>query len=141
MIHISPCGWYSFEISQPDLTVEDNHEKTLISPEDNSFQIELLSARKTTQAVDDEISQIHEDYISHEKIIPNRTVLAENDFGVKFYVTQGSGMDEHTWIVCHAFWNNYCIFIQYHGIKNRNTHNGIQLFYNIVNGLQPLIFT
>ncbi len=140
MMHISPCGWYCIEVDEGSAHVKDTKEKTLLNPADGSYEIELLSARKTSDALDDEISQIHEDYLSNEGVIPNRTVLSENPYGVKFYVTQGSGKDERIWIVCHAYWNNYCLFLLYHGVKDRNSHSGIQLFYNIINSIQPLSY-
>ena len=139
-MHISPCGWYCFKFQNKNQwELKDTQEKTLLTAADNKSTIELLSARKEKETIDDEISQIHENYLAQEAIIPTRTVFSENPFGIQFYVTRGTGPDERICITGHAFWNNYCIFIQYRGMQHRNSHSSIQTFYDILNSLQPLV--
>ena len=77
MICVSPCGWYCYELDDDtnELKVTDTQEKTIIIGPENVFEIVLLSARKKSEAIDDEISQIHEDYLAENSIIPNRTIL------------------------------------------------------------------
>ncbi len=138
-MHISPCGWYCFNSPNPELwNMDDSPEKTDLHCIDGSCSIELLCARKSTEAIDDEISQMHEDYLEQEHILPEETILSENPFKVKYYVTQGTGLDENKRIIGHAYWNNYCIFIQYKGEQNTQMELKVKTFYDILNSLQPL---
>jgi hypothetical protein len=140
MMHVSPCGWYCFSFNNDGYwKVKDTREKTTITCLDQSSSIELLCARKAADPLHEEISEFHEEYLTQEKILPSKTVLSENPFGVKFYVTKGTGMDERFWIVCHAFWNNYCVFMKYHGIQTVKSNVKTQIFYDILNSLQPLV--
>lgn len=142
MMHISPCGWYCFDLDTLEQwQLEDTSEKTILIPSDNTCKIELISARKVLCANDDEISQFHEEYLEDAKVAPTKTVMSENNYKVKYYVTKGTGPDERFWIVAHAFWNNYCVFVQYKGIQTRKMASKIQTFYNILSSLQPLADT
>lgn len=139
MMHFSPCAWYCFDIN--DMTgwkVQDLQDKTIITAEDQSCTIELVAARKVKKAEDVEISDFHESYLRDEKIQPLKTVMTENPCKIITIVTRGVGPDERYWIVCHAFWNNYCAFIRYHGHRREHMDAKVQVFYDIVNSLQPL---
>jgi len=140
MMHISPCGWYCFkiDIAEELWRIEDTDEKTLIIPHAENCVIELLSARKSSSTSADEISDLHEAYISEEKLIPTKTVLSDNSCGIKFFVTRGNGPDENIWIICHAFWSNYCVFMRFHGSQHDNSNSQIQFFYDVLASLQPL---
>lgn len=139
MMHVSPCAWYCFDIQ--DMTgweVKDLQDKTVITAQDQSCTIELIAARKIKKAEDVEISEFHESYLRDEKIQPLKTVMTENPYKIITIVTRGVGADERYWIVCHAFWNNYCAFIRYHGHRREHMDPKVQVFYDIVNSLQPL---
>ena len=138
-MHISPCGWYCFTPPvAEEWDCDDTPEMTLLTHNDRRTYIELLSARKSTLADAEEISQMHEDYLVEKKILPQKTVVSENPFRVRFYVTRGGGMDEKDWIVAHAFWHNYCVFLQFHGDPEGKSSPKVQAFYDILNSLQPL---
>ncbi len=138
-MHISPCAWYCFDFAgSKEWDVKDMPDKTLVTAKDNSCFIELIAARKIKKAEDVEISDFHENYLKEEKIQPLKTVMTENPYKIITIVTRGIGIDERYWIVCHAFWNNYCAFIRYHGARKEGMDGRIQAFYDIVNSLQPL---
>jgi hypothetical protein len=139
MMHISPCAWYCFDIGEAVAwNLKDLPDKTVINAQDNSCTIELIAARKIKKAEDVEISDFHESYLTEEKIQPMKTVMTENPYKIITIVTRGIGPDERYWIVCHAFWNNYCAFIRYHGHRQEGMEPKVQAFYDIVNSLQPL---
>ena len=138
-MHVSPCAWYCFDFADSrGWDVKDLQDKTIIVAQDNSCTIELIAARKIKKAEDVEISDFHESYLRDEKIQPLKTVMTENPYKIITIVTRGIGADERYWIVCHAFWNNYCAFIRYHGHRQEHMDAKIQVFYDIVNSLQPL---
>lgn len=138
-MHISPCAWYCFDFN-PSVgwDVKDAPDKTLINSKDHSCSIEIIAARKIKKAEDVEISEFHENYLRDEKIQPLKTVMTENQYKIITIVTRGIGPDERYWIVCHAFWNNYCAFIRYHGMRQDGMETKVQTFYDIVNSMQPL---
>jgi len=138
-MHFSPCAWYCFDIGNVSAwEVKDIADKTIITARDNTCIIELVAARKLKKAEDVEISDYHETYLREEKLQPLKTVMTENPYKIITIVTRGIGPDERYWIVCHAFWNNYCAFIRYHGRRLEGMEPKIQTFYDIVNSLQPL---
>ena len=139
MMHVSPCAWYCFDMDTAvGWDVQDHQDKTMITAQDKSCFIELIAARKIKKAEDVEISDFHEAYLRDEKIQPLKTVMTENPCKIITIVTRGVGPDERYWIVCHAFWNNYCAFIRYHGMRQEGMEPKVQTFYDIVNSLQPL---
>jgi hypothetical protein len=139
MMHVSPCAWYCFDMeTTAGWDIQDLQDKTIITAQDKSCMIELIAARKIKKAEDVEISDFHEAYLKDEKLQPMKTVMAENPYKIITIVTRGIGPDERYWIVCHAFWNNYCAFIRYHGMRKEGMEAKVQTFYNIVNSLQPL---
>ena len=139
MMHISPCAWYCFDMGETaDWHLNDLQDKTVIQAQDGSCAIELIAARKIKKAEDVEISDFHESYLKDEKIQPLKTVMTENPYKIITIVTRGIGPDERYWIVCHAFWNNYCAFIRYHGHRQEGMEGKVQTYYDIVNSLQPL---
>ncbi len=138
-MHISPCAWYCFEVKNtPNWDVQDLPDKTTVSAKDKSCNIELVAARKVKKAEDVEISEFHEAYLREQKLQPLKTVMTENPYKIITIVTRSIGPDERYWIVCHAFWANYCAFIRYHGVRQENMETKVQVFYDIVNSLQPL---
>jgi hypothetical protein len=138
-MHVSPCAWYCFDFADSTgWVVKDLPDKTMVTATDNSCFIELIAARKIKKSEDVEISEFHENYLRDEKIQPLKTVLTENPYKIITIVTRGIGIDERYWIVCHAFWNNYCAFIRYHGSRKDGMDSRVQAFYDIVNSLQPL---
>ncbi len=139
MMHISPCAWYCFDLHHSsNWKIQDLEDKTTVTAMDDSCSIELIAARKIKKAEDVEISDFHETYLREEKIQPLKTVMTENQYKIITIVTRGFGPDERYWIICHAFWNNYCAFIRYHGMRQDGMENKVQAFYDIVNSLQPL---
>jgi hypothetical protein len=139
MMHVSPCAWYCFDMENASgWNLQDEKDKTIITAQDKSCMIELIAARKIKKAEDVEISDFHEAYLKEEKLQPMKTVMTENPYKIITIVTRGIGPDERYWIVCHAFWNNYCAFIRYHGMRKEGMEAKVQTFYNIVNSLQPL---
>lgn len=139
MMHVSPCAWYCFDLNDTaDWEVRDLQDKTMVTATDDSCSIELIAARKLKKAEDVEISDYHEGYLREERIAPLKTVVTENPHKIVTIVTRGVGADERFYIVCHAFWNNYCTFIKYHGRRREGMDARMQAFYDIVNSLQPL---
>jgi hypothetical protein len=139
MMHVSPCAWYCFDMENTTgWDIQDVQDKTTITAQDKTCFIELIAARKLKKAEDVEISDFHEAYLKDEKLQPMKTVMTENPYKIITIVTRGIGPDERYWIVCHAFWNNYCAFIRYHGQRREGMEGKVQTFYNIVNSLQPL---
>ncbi len=139
MMHVSPCAWYCFFFEDKgEWDIRDLKDKTIISNLDGTCTIELVAARKIQKAIDVEISDYHETYLRDEQVIPLKTVMTENAANIVTIVTRGTGPDERFWIVCHAFWNNYCAFIRYHGHQREAMQKKIQVFYDIVQSLQPL---
>ena len=65
-------------------------------------------------------------------------MMSENACNVLTFVTRGVGSDEREHIVCHAYWKNYCAFIKYHGQRRTDSNRRAQVFYDLVNSLQPL---
>ena len=139
MMHVSPCAWYCFDLDEADAwDVRDFQDKTMVLARDNSCAIELVAARKLAKADDEEVSDFHENYLRGEGIQPLKTMMVENPYKIVTIVTKGIGRDEQYWIVCHAFWNNYCAFIKYRGQRRDGMEAKMQAFYDIVNSLQPL---
>lgn len=139
MMHVSPCAWYCFDIRDTrGWDLKDIQDKTLLTAKDQTCVIELIAARKIRKAEDVEISDFHESYLREEKIQPLKTVMMENPYKIITIITRGIGADERYWIVCHAFWNNYSTFIRYHGSRQEGMEGRVQVFYDIVNSLQPL---
>jgi hypothetical protein len=139
MMHVSPCAWYCFDLKEAAAwDVRDFKDKTMVLARDNSCAIELVAARKLENADDGEISDYHEQYLRDEDIRPLKTLMAENPYKIVTIVTKGFGKDERRRIVCHAFWNNYCAFVEYRGLRRDGREPRMQAFYEIVNSLQPL---
>jgi len=139
MMHISPCAWYCFNVPDEDeWEVKDADERTWIEAVDGSCGIEIAAARRTGKTGEDEVSEIHESYLRDEGIQALKTVMAENPYQAVTYVTRGLGADELEHIVCHAYWKNYCAFIKYQGRRGAESQKRTQVFYDLVNSLQPL---
>jgi hypothetical protein len=139
MMHVSPCAWYCFHVSDGELwRVDESGDRTVLTAPDGSCMIEVAAARRTGQADESEIAGIHERYLKDEGIQPLRTALAENPYRIAAYVTRGLGVDEREHIVCHAYWRNYCAFIKYRGRREKTVPGRIQAFYDLVDSLQPL---
>lgn len=138
MLHISPCGWYSFEINTHDLTLEDTREKTEIRPHDTSYTLEIVSARKDNVVDDDEMLEIHEEFLITEKIKPSKTILSQNSFEVKYYITRGLTGDNGISVVSHMYWDRYCIFLQFLGDADKYYAKMPEVIYNILESVQPL---
>ncbi|MBF0430214.1 MAG: hypothetical protein HQK83_02970 [Fibrobacteria bacterium] len=139
MIHISPCGWYCFTCNNNGWILKETQDKTTIRSNDKTSVIELLGARKSTAPVNDEVQEFQEDFLKQERILPFKTIVSENTFRVKYYVTKGTDMDKRSWIISHAFWDNYCVLITFHGLQTKHSNPRMQLFYDILSSLQPLV--
>jgi len=139
MIYVSPCAWYCFSIGdESEWEVTDLDDRTLISARDQSCAIEVAAARRAGKAEEDEVAEIHEHYLRDEGIQAIKTVMAENPCNILTFVTRGVGADEREHIVCHAYWKNYCAFIKYNGRRRIDSNRRAQVFYDLVNSLQPL---
>ena len=139
MMHVSPCAWYCFQVPDEGLwMIKDSNDRTWITAADGSCAIEVAAARRTGTADEDEISEIHERYLQEEGIQPVKTIMSENPNRVLTYVTRGLGMDEREHIVCHAYWKNYCAFVKYHGHQGTTSRQRSQVFYDLINSLEPL---
>lgn len=140
MMRVSPCAWYCFDVDdESPWRIEERGDHTLLSAPDGNCSIEIAAARRTGPADDSEIADIHERYLLDEGIQPLKTALAENPHRIAAYVTRGLGIDEREHIVCHAWWTNYCAFIQYRGRREYSERERIQAFYDLVDSLQPLV--
>ncbi len=140
MMRVSPCAWYCFEVDdREEWRVEDKADHTILASPDGSCSIEITAARRTGPADESEIAGIHERYLLDEGIQALKTALAENPHRITAYVTRGLGIDEREHIVCHAWWKNYCAFIQYRGRRENSSRSRIQTFYDLVDSLQPLV--
>ncbi len=118
--------------------MKDADERTWIEAVDGSCGIEIAAARRMGKTEEDEVAEIHESYLRDEGIQALKTVMAENPYQAVTYVTRGLGADEREHIVCHAYWKNYCAFIKYRGRRGTDSNRRTQVFYDLVNSLQPL---
>jgi len=139
VIHFSPCAWYCFKIpgGEGDWEVSDSPEKTVLIAADGSCSMELIAARKTLKAEDAEISDLHEEFLREKSVHAVRTVLAANSYRIQTFISRGVGADQSTWLVCHAFWANYCVMIRWHSPDSGGGAR-LQAFYDLVSSIQPL---
>ena len=139
MIHFSPCAWYCFKVpgAEGDWDIVDTPEKTVLTATDESCLMELVAARKAIQAEDAEVSDLHEEFLKEARVHAVRTVLAANSYRVQTLVSRGVGADGSTWLVCHAFWANYCIMIKWFSADSGGGPR-LQAFYDLVSSVQPL---
>lgn len=139
MIHVSPCAWYCFRLpDEGEWEVRDTDDRTWIAATNGSCGIEIAAARRTGKTEEGEVAEIHERYLRDEGIQALNTVMAENPCRVLTYVTRGLGADEQEHIVCHAYWKSYCAFIKYKGRRDADSRRQTQIFYDLVNSLEPL---
>ena len=139
-MHISPCAWYCFHLPEEcGWKVKDTDDRTWIQTPDGSFGIEIAAARRTGKTEEGEVAELHERYLRDEGIQALKTVLTENPCRVNTYVTRGLGADEREHIICHAYWKNYCAFIKYRGRRDADSRRQSQVFYDLVNSLEPLV--
>jgi hypothetical protein len=139
---ISPCGWYAFELSLDNIPlweIEDTPVQTVMTHLSEPCQIEIQAAQKESISHDDEMSNIHEQYLEEAAVHPIKTSMSQNIFGVRFIVTRGYGLDERDWLVGHAYWGRYCTFLQLKAGPGSSPKSTLQVFYDILNTLQPLI--
>jgi|GEM_PF-5357755 len=139
-MHISPCGWYCFQLDSPYVTITDTQEKTEIKANDFSYVIELLCARKEEIVQPEDISQIHEDYLKNTRFKASKSVMAENSFGVHYYLTRSSEKTRPYTIVCHLFWSQYCLFLHFSGDNERYARALPETLFNLLQTIQPLTF-
>lgn len=139
MIHFSPCAWYCFKVPgrDDDWEIVDTAERTVLTASDASCTMELVAARKALKTEDAEVSDLHEDFLKQESIHAVRTVLAANTYKVQTFVSRGVGADGATWLVCHAFWANYCVMVKWHSLDSGGGPR-LQAFYDLVSSIQPL---
>jgi hypothetical protein len=139
VIHFSPCAWYCFKVPGPEgaWDIVDTPEKTTLTASDESCVMELIAARKALKTEDAEVSDLHEDFMKQESIHAVRTVLAANTYRVQTFTSRGVGADGSTWLVCHAFWANYCVLIKWFSPDSAGGPR-LQAFYDLVSSIQPL---
>jgi hypothetical protein len=140
MMHVSPCAWYCFQLTgaEEKWKVTDIEDKTLIEAVDGSCTIEVVAARKIGVTTDGEVTEIHERFLIEERIQPLKTMMSENPNKITTLVTRGIGVDERYHIVSHAFWKNFCAFVHYQGRREPSLQKGAQVFYDLLQSLQPL---
>jgi hypothetical protein len=139
VIHFSPCAWYCFKVpgAEGDWAIVDTLEKTVLTATDASCDMELIAARKVLQTEDAEITDLHEDFLKKEGVHAVRTVRTENSYKVQTMVSRGVGRDSSTWLVCHAFWANYCVLIRWYSPDSGGGPR-LQSFYDLISSIQPL---
>lgn len=137
-MHISPCGWYCFQIDTPSIKIIDTQEKTELHAKDNSYIIELLCARKDEVPLPEDICQLHEDYLIDTKVKPQKSVLAENEFGVQYYLTRSTDNSRPYVVVTHLFWGHYCLLMHFAGDTERYAHHLPEVLFSLLQTIQPL---
>ena len=87
-MHVSPCAWYCFQVSEDVVwRIDESGDRTLLAAPDGSCRIEVAAARRTGDADESEIAEIHERFLKDEGIQPLKTALAENPYRITAYVT------------------------------------------------------